>query len=115
MDIRYRNFEICLELTRCIKPRKMITQRIVTLEDITSILTYIREVWKKGSLVEYRYQHYIAFILFGAYTGQRSMATISHLTAGQFIAALGSDKHVRSSQVRRAIWGYSFRENLLKP
>ena len=79
----------------------MITQRIVTLNDITSILTYIKKSYVDGSIDEYRYQHYTAFILFGAYTGQRSMATISRLTVGQFNSALESEKPVilvKSSQ-----------------
>ena len=101
MDIRYSNFSICLELSRSVKERKMITQRIVTLNDITSILTYIKKSYVDGSIDEYRYQHYTAFILFGAYTGQRSMATISRLTVGQFNSALESEKPVilvKSSQ-----------------
>jgi hypothetical protein len=39
-----------------------------------------------------RARQYTAFILFGAYTGQRSLSTISKLKIGQFRKALQSDK-----------------------
>ena len=51
--------------------------------------------------METRFHQYMAMVLFGAYTGQRSMATISHLTVGQFNDALKSEKPVllvKSSQ-----------------
>ena len=35
---------------------------------------------------------YTAFIVFGAYTGQRTMATMSRLTVGQFRAAFNKNK-----------------------
>ena len=101
MDIRYSNFGICLELSRSVKERKMITQRIVTLQDISSILAHIKKSYDEGHFDEYRYRQYIAIVLFGAYTGQRSMATISKLTVNQFNSALVSEKPVllvKSSQ-----------------
>jgi len=94
MDINYRNFGMCLELTRSVKERKMITQRIVIKEDLSNILAYIRKSRDEKLLNEYRYLHYTAFVLFGAYTGQRSMSTISRLTVGQFNGALASNKPV---------------------
>jgi len=101
MDIRYSNFGLCLELSRSVKERKMITQRIVTIEDISSILAHIKKSHDEGLIDKYRYQQYVAIVLFGSYTGQRSMATISKLTVGQFNCALMSEKPVllvKSSQ-----------------
>jgi hypothetical protein len=79
----------------------MITQRIVTVNDITNILGHIQKSHNDNLLNEHRHMHYTAFVLFGAYTGQRSMSTISRLTVGQFSSALGSGKPVlivKSSQ-----------------
>ena len=45
--------------------------------------------------------NYTAFVLLGAFTGQRSLATIATLTVGQFREALRSNKpciEVKSSQ-----------------
>lgn len=94
MDIRYSNFGLCLELSRSIKERKMITQRIVTLNDISSILAHIKKSYNVGLIEENRYNQYTAIVLFGAYTGQRSMATISKLTVDQFRNALVSENPV---------------------
>ena len=119
MDIRYSNFGICLELSRSVKERKMITQRIVTLQDISSILAHIKKSYDEGHFDEYRYRQYIAIVLFGAYTGQRSMATISKLTVNQFNSALFSEKPVllvKSSQDKIRMEHYvPLHPNLVNP
>ncbi|MGZ4904585.1 MAG: hypothetical protein ACXV5I_07210, partial [Halobacteriota archaeon] len=86
LDTRYYAFEIFLE-----RPKA----------DIENVLAHIHNAEKDGVISHHRAQHYRAFVLFGAYTGQRSLATISKLTVGQFREALRSDKpciEVKSSQ-----------------
>ena len=76
-------------------------ERIVTKEDIENVLTHISKVTKDGLISSHKFQQYMAFVLFGAFSGQRSLATISKLTVGQFREALQSDKpciEVQSSQ-----------------
>jgi integrase len=101
LDTRYYAFEVFLERPRAVKTRNNVTSRIITKADIENILGYIANAEKDGSISQRRSQHYKAFILLGAYTGQRSLATMSKLTFGQFREAFRSDKpciEVRSSQ-----------------
>ena len=66
-----------------------------------TFLAHISNAEKDGLISSHRAQQYTAFVLFGAFTGQRSLATISKLTVGQFREALQSDKpciEVQSSQ-----------------
>ena len=74
------------------------TNRIITKGDIENILTYIQTAHNEGRINQLRAQHYTAFILFGAYTGQRSMATMMKLTVGQFRQALQMEKPVLQVQ-----------------
>lgn len=62
------------------------TNRIITKEDIENILAYIQTALNEGriSQCQLRVRHYITFVLFGAYMGQRSVATMMKLTVGQF-------------------------------
>jgi hypothetical protein len=83
MDLRYQSFEIFLQKSKAIKERMTVTNRIITKDDIQKVLCYINQAEKKGTLDKDRALQYRAFVLFGAYTGQRSMATMSHLTVGQ--------------------------------
>jgi integrase len=101
LDTRYHAFEVFLDRPKFIKARNNVTSRIVTKEDIENVLNHIRNAAKHGLISSYRLQQYAAFVLFGAYTGQRSLSTISKVTVGQFKEALQSDKsciEVRSSQ-----------------
>ncbi len=101
LDSRYHAFEVFLERPRAIKTRNNVTSRIVTKEDIENILAHVGNARKDGLVSSYRAQHYAAFVLFGAFTGQRSLATMAKLTIGQFREALRSDKpciEVQSSQ-----------------
>jgi len=62
---------------------------------------HIRKSEHDGCISHNRALQYTAFIVFGAYTGQRSLATMSRLTVGQFKDALESEKpvlHVLSPQ-----------------
>ncbi len=94
LDNRYYAFSIFLEKPKTLKHRKRVTNRIITKQDIENILTYITTAESEGRLNTYRAQQYVAFTLFGAYTGQRSNATISKLTVAQFRKAVQSEKSV---------------------
>ncbi len=101
LDTRYYAFEVFLERPRAVKNRNNVTNRIVTKEDIENILAYISNAEQDGLISSYRAKRYTAFVLFGAFTGQRSLSTISKLTVGQFRDALQLDKpciEVQSSQ-----------------
>ncbi len=101
LDNRYYAFSIFLERPKTLKHRKRVTSRIITKQDIEHVLAYIKTAELEGRLSTYRALQYTAFIFFGAYTGQRSNATISKLTVGQFREALQLEKpvvHVKASQ-----------------
>jgi hypothetical protein len=91
---RYQTFAPHLELPKTVKERKSVTARIVTKEDICNILQYIERAEQEGKISPERSAQYSAFVLFGAYTGQRSEATIARLTVGQFREAMAADKPV---------------------
>ncbi len=101
LDTRYYVFEVFLDRPKSLKERKNVTSRIITHEDIANILNYIAKSECEGSISHSRALQYVAFVVFGAYTGQRSLATMSRLTVSQFRDALQSEKpvlHVKSSQ-----------------
>jgi len=101
LDNRYYAFELFLDRPKTLKERKRVTSRIITKEDIENILTRIRKSEHDGYISHERALRYIAFVIFGAYTGQRSLSTISRLTARQLRNALESEKLVlcvKSSQ-----------------
>ncbi len=77
------------------------TSRIVTRADIDRVLTYIRRARAKNEILSERALQYTAFVMLGAYTGQRSLSTIARLTVGQLREALSKDKpvlHVTAQQ-----------------
>ena len=94
MEPRYVSFEAYLEMPRTVKARKGITSRIVTKDDIESVLRYIKQAEKNGDIDSGRSAQYSAFATFGAFTGQRSLATMEKLTVGQFREALRPEKPV---------------------
>ena len=101
LDNRYNAFSIFLERPKTLKHRKRVTSRIITKRDIEHILEHIKTAESDGRLSIYRAQQYTAFTLFGAYTGQRSNATMSKLLVEQFREALQLEKpvvHVNASQ-----------------
>ncbi|MGB8311986.1 MAG: hypothetical protein WCE81_09010 [Halobacteriota archaeon] len=101
LDTRYQAFEIFLQKPKALKERKNLTARIITKEDIANIISHILKAEQEGNLNHYKAQQFRAFVLFGAYTGQRTIATMMKLLVGQFRDALQSDKpvlHVKSSQ-----------------
>jgi integrase len=101
LDIRYNAFEVFLDRPKALKERKNITTRIITKTDIENILSYIKRSQLDGYISRNRALQYAAFVVFGVYTGQRSLATISRLTVEQFRNALRYEKpslHVKHSQ-----------------
>jgi hypothetical protein len=93
-DTRYKDFDLFLEMPKTVKESKRITQRIVTIEDTKNVLSAIDEAYKNAEFTTRQCQNYKALVLFGAYTGQRPIATIRKLTVGQFRAALRHDHPV---------------------
>jgi len=94
MEPRYASFEPYLEMPRAVKQRKPVTSRIVTKEDIENVLLHIKRAKDEGNISAERAAQYEAFVTFGAFTGQRALATISKLTVGQFRQALREEKPV---------------------
>ncbi len=94
LDTRYYAFCIFLDRPKHVKARKAVTPRIVTKEDIENVLERIRAAEREGRISSYRALQCTAFVLFGAFTGQRSMATISRLGVGQFKTAAKMEKPV---------------------
>ncbi len=94
LDNRYQAFSIFLELPKVVKERKNVTNRIATKEDIQSILDYIHRAESRGVISRSKAEQYTAFTVFGALTGQRSMATMMKLTVGQLRKSLRAAKPV---------------------
>jgi integrase len=91
VDQRYLSFTLFLDLPKTIKERHAVTSQIVIKEDIEKILAHISKAEENGQISSHRAQQYKGFVIFGAYTGQRSLATISKLTVGQVREVLKSD------------------------
>ena len=91
---RYQSFSPYLERPKTVKERKNVTERIVTKDDIENVLSYIKQAENAGDISAERSAQYTAFVTFGAFTGQRSLATMAKLTVGQFREALQSEKPV---------------------
>jgi hypothetical protein len=101
MEPQYTSFEVYLEMPRAVKERKSMTKRVVTKDDIKNVLEYIKQAEHRGGLNNERSAQYSAFVIFGAFTGQRSLATMAKLTVGQLREALQFEKpvlHVEPSQ-----------------
>ncbi len=94
LDTRYGTYELFLERPKTLKARKRITDRIITKDDIENVLSYITRAERDGRISPSKARQFIGFTIFGAYTGQRSMATMSKLTVGQFREALQMEKPV---------------------
>jgi len=93
-DERYAAFDLFLELPRAVKERKLVTSRIVTKEDVENLLRTIENEYCKGRIDPYHYLNYKAIVLFGAFTGQRPLATTARLTVRQFKEAMKLDRPV---------------------
>jgi len=93
-DTKYQAFELYLELPKTLKERKHVTSRIVTKEDIENVLAAIERTFGKGEIDQYHYLNYRAIVFFGAFTGQRPVATIARLNVRHFREALNRNKPV---------------------
>jgi len=93
-DQRYASFELYLEMPKAVKTRKHVTSRIVTKEDVENVLKAIEQAHRCGKLDTHHYLNYTALVLFGGFTGQRSLSTIARLTVGQFREAVVKEKPV---------------------
>ncbi|MGZ4936909.1 MAG: hypothetical protein ACXVIP_05930 [Halobacteriota archaeon] len=93
-DSRYEAFTLFLELPKALKERKHVTGRIVTKVDVENILRAIERAYESRDLDKSQFLNYRAIVLFGAFTGQRPLATIAKLTVGQFREALKTSKPV---------------------
>ena len=93
-DTRFQAFELFLEMPKVLKIRKHVTSRIVTKEDIENVLKAIEKAFSIGRIDNALYLNYKAIVLFGAFTGQRPLATIARLTTGQFEEAVKMKKPV---------------------
>jgi integrase len=71
-----------------------VTERIVTKGDIENVLSHIKQAENKGEINWGKSAQYSAFVIFGAFTGQRSEATMAKLTVGQLRESLRSEKPV---------------------
>ena len=93
-DTRYQAFELFLEMPKTLQERKHVTARIVTKQDIENLLSAIEQAAQREEIDEYHRINYRAMVLFGAFTGQRPLATIARLTVRQFKEAVKMDKPV---------------------
>ncbi len=92
LDTRYLAFAMFLEMPKTVKIRKAVTSRIVTRVDIENVLLHVWRAQHKGEITKKRALQYTAFVIFGAYGGQRSNATMMKLTVRQFREALRREK-----------------------
>ena len=93
-DPRYEAFSLFLELPKSPKNQKCVTSRIVTKADVENVLRAIEQAYNKGRVDDPHYLNYNALTLFGAFTGQRPLATIARLTVRQFKEAVKLEKPV---------------------
>ncbi len=94
LDTRYLAFEVFLAMPKKVRVRKAVTSRIITRADIKNVLLHIKRAEYDSKISKQRSLQCTAFIVFGAYTGQRTIATMSRLKVGQFRAALQTEKPV---------------------
>jgi integrase len=93
-DTRFQAFELFLEMPKVLKTRKHVTNRIVTKEDVEPVLQAIEQSLSAGRIDNDHYLNYKAIVFFGAFTGQRPLATIARLTVEQFKDAVKMKKPV---------------------
>ena len=89
LDTSYQAFSIFLELPKVVKERENVTSRIVTKKDVERILGHIHRAECHGIISTSRAEQYTAFTVFGAFTGQRSMATMMKLPLANWARPYG--------------------------
>jgi integrase len=93
-DIRFQAFELFLAMPKVLKTRKNVTSRIVTTADVENVLKAIERAYNGGRIDADHYRNFKAIVLFGAFTGQRPLATIARVTVSQFEEAVKMKKPV---------------------
>ena len=101
LDPRYCAFNMFLEKPKVLKAQKRMTSRIVTKDDIETVLAEIKENTLRGSIDKAHARQFSAIVLFGAYTGQRPYSTIAQLRVEQFREALQLEKPVVQVEAAR--------------
>ena len=91
LNASYQAFELFLEKPKAIKERKLVTDRIITPDDVTNICNHIVNDYRAGKIKKSNCINYLALVGFGCYTGQRAEATIEKLTVGMFRDALSKE------------------------
>jgi integrase len=81
-------------MSKGLKTRKHVTNRIITKEDVENVLSAIETAYKNDEIDADLYLHYRAIVIFSAFTGQRSQATTARLTVGQFRKVVDKKKPV---------------------
>jgi len=89
-DFRYKNYTVFLDKPKTLREIKVLTPRLVMVEDIRNVITRIKE---SPFLKDSEKQDYITQILFLAYSGQR-VVTESRLRVEQFKLALSQNPPV---------------------
>jgi len=79
-------------MPRTVKELKSVTEQIVTKDDIKNVLWHIKQAERRGDISAGKSSLYSAFVIFGAFPGQRSLATMANLTVGQLQEALQAEK-----------------------
>ena len=79
-DPRYEMFSVYLEMPKSVKVRKAVTGRIVTVDDVKAVISYINT---DDALPDRHRVGFEALVLSGAYTGQRPYSTLKTVTVGQ--------------------------------
>jgi hypothetical protein len=75
-------------MPKVLKARKHVTSRIVVKEDVENVLKAIDQAFSIGRIDDYHFLNYKVIVLFGAFAGQRPLATIARLIVEQFREAV---------------------------
>ena len=67
------------------------TARIITKESIVNVMAHISKAEQEGIVSHCKAQPFMAFVLFGAFTDERTITTMIKLTVAQFRDALRLD------------------------
>jgi len=94
LNAHYQAFEMFLAKPKAIKERKVVTDRIIALDDVTNLLNHIVNDYRAGKIKKSNCINYLALVGFGFYTAQRAEATIEKLTVGMFRDALTKEHPV---------------------
>ncbi len=93
-DTSFRAFELFLEMPKVLKNAQARYKPHCDCGDVENLLKGIEQAFSRGRIDTDHYLNYKAIVLFGAFTGQRPLATIARLTVEQFNEALTMRKPV---------------------